>query len=151
MSREERFIPVVRPCMGEEEVNAARRPILSGWVTQGQEVAAFEREFAAAVGATYACAVSSCTAALHLALLAVKEQPHASGRAGERIRRSGRSVGHRRIELAEAGQVDRNGLSRLEWRVPAHERAVAVGDGSGPHAVAQHRKDARRLAGHRHR
>ena len=44
--------------------------ILSGWVTQGPEVAAFEREFAEAVGARHACAVSSCTTALHLALAA---------------------------------------------------------------------------------
>lgn len=65
------LIPVARPWMGEEEATAARRAILSGWVTQGPEVAAFEREFAAAVGAPYACAVSSCTAALHLALVAL--------------------------------------------------------------------------------
>src|SRR5262249_10304176 len=45
--------------------------ILSGWLTQGSETAAFEREFAAMVGAPYACAVVNCTAALHLALLAV--------------------------------------------------------------------------------
>jgi dTDP-4-amino-4,6-dideoxygalactose transaminase len=61
--------------MDEREVEAARRPILAGWVTQGPEVAAFEREFAAYVGAKYACAVSSCTTALHLALLAVGVQP----------------------------------------------------------------------------
>ena len=47
---------------------APRHPV--GWVTQGPEVAAFEREFAAAVGRPHACAVSSCTTALHLALLA---------------------------------------------------------------------------------
>jgi dTDP-4-amino-4,6-dideoxygalactose transaminase len=64
-------IPVARPWLGEEEAAAARRAILSGWLTQGPEVAAFEREFAEAVGAAHACAVSSCTAALHLALLAV--------------------------------------------------------------------------------
>jgi len=48
--------------------------ILSGWVTQGPEVAAFEREFADYVGAPHACAVSNCTTALHLALRAVGVQ-----------------------------------------------------------------------------
>ena len=61
-------IPLYRPVLGEPEVEAARRAILSGWVAQGPEVAAFEREFAAAVGAPHAVAVSSGTAALHLAL-----------------------------------------------------------------------------------
>lgn len=69
------FIPVARPHLGEEEVAAAGRAILSGWVTQGPEVAAFEREFAAFVEAPYACAVSSGTTALHLALLAVGVRP----------------------------------------------------------------------------
>jgi perosamine synthetase len=68
-------IPISRPWLDEKEADAVRRPILAGWVTQGPEVAAFEREFAAAVGALYACAVSSCTTALHLALLAVGVQP----------------------------------------------------------------------------
>ena len=44
-------------------------------MTQGSEVASFEQEFAAYVGAKYACAVSSCTTALHLALLAVGVKP----------------------------------------------------------------------------
>jgi dTDP-4-amino-4,6-dideoxygalactose transaminase len=61
--------------MDEREAGAARRAILSGWVTQGPEVAAFEREFADAVGARYACAVSSCTSALHLALIAFCVEP----------------------------------------------------------------------------
>ena len=69
------FIPVARPLLGQEEVSAAGRAILSGWVTQGPEVAAFEREFAAYVGAPHACAVSSGTTALHLALLAVGVRP----------------------------------------------------------------------------
>lgn len=68
-------IPVARPVLGEEEAGAARRAILSGWVTQGPEVAAFEREFAAVVGAPHACAVSNCTTALHLALRALGVGP----------------------------------------------------------------------------
>src|SRR6185312_6931696 len=64
-------IPVAKPILDEREVEAVRRVILSGWVTQGPEVAAFEREFATIVGAPHATAVSNCTTALHLALLAV--------------------------------------------------------------------------------
>jgi perosamine synthetase len=69
------FIPIAKPWLGNAEAEAASRTILSGWVTQGPEVAAFEQEFAQYVGAQYACAVSSCTTALHLALLAVGVQP----------------------------------------------------------------------------
>jgi perosamine synthetase len=68
-------IPIAKPWTGEREAAAASRPLLSGWVTQGPEVAAFESEFAECVGAQHACAVSSCTTALHLALLAVGVQP----------------------------------------------------------------------------
>ena len=69
------FVPMARPHLGQEEVSAAGRAILSGWVTQGPEVAAFEQEFAAYVGSPRACAVSSGTTALHLALLAVGVRP----------------------------------------------------------------------------
>src|SRR6266576_3079055 len=68
-------IPIAAPWVGEEEGEAAARPLRSGWLTQGPEVAAFEREFAAYVGATHACAVSNCTTALHLALLALGVGP----------------------------------------------------------------------------
>lgn len=68
-------IPVARPWLDERDAAAARRAILSGWVTQGPEVAAFEREFASAVGAPFACAVSSCTTALHVALAALGVGP----------------------------------------------------------------------------
>jgi len=75
MSRKPEQIPVARPVLGEEEAAAARRAILSGWVVQGPEVAAFEAEFAEIVGAPCAVACSSGTAALHLALLALDLGP----------------------------------------------------------------------------
>ncbi len=70
-----RRIPLSVPEVGEPEAAAARRAILSGWTTMGPEVAAFEQEFAAAVGAPFAAAVSSGTTALHLALLAAGVKP----------------------------------------------------------------------------
>jgi perosamine synthetase len=66
---------ITRPVLGEEEAAAAREVILSGWVSQGPQVAAFEEEFAEYVGASRACAVSSCTTALHLALWALGVGP----------------------------------------------------------------------------
>ena len=68
-------VPVTRPWMDDREVEAAKRVILSGWVTQGPEVAEFEREFADYVGAEHACAVSNCTNALHLALQVAGVRP----------------------------------------------------------------------------
>lgn len=65
------MIPIAKPMMGVPEANAARDAVLSGWVSQGPQVAAFERRFAEMTGAAHACAVSNCTTALHLALLAV--------------------------------------------------------------------------------
>jgi len=68
------MIPITKPVLGEAEAKAAERAILSGWVTQGPEVVAFEKEFAGYVGASHACAVSNCTVALHLALRVVGVQ-----------------------------------------------------------------------------
>jgi len=69
------MIPIAMPMLEAAEAEAAHQAVLSGWVSQGPQVAAFESEFAALVGAAHACAVSSCTTALHLALLAAGVGP----------------------------------------------------------------------------
>jgi dTDP-4-amino-4,6-dideoxygalactose transaminase len=62
-------IPIAKPFLNEAEAQLAYDTILTNWVTQGPQVAAFEEEFAAYTGAKYAVAVSNCTTALHLSLV----------------------------------------------------------------------------------
>ncbi|WP_405670223.1 DegT/DnrJ/EryC1/StrS family aminotransferase [Streptomyces sp. NBC_01530] len=68
-------IPVMIPWLGEEEAAAVSEAVLSGWVAQGPRVAAFEKAFAERVGAEHGIAVSSCTTALHLSLVALGVGP----------------------------------------------------------------------------
>ncbi len=65
------MIPIAKPVLGDAECKAAEKVIRSGWVTQGPCVQQFEANFAAHVASPYACAVSNCTTALHLSLLAL--------------------------------------------------------------------------------
>jgi dTDP-4-amino-4,6-dideoxygalactose transaminase len=65
------YIPVARPVIAEEDIEAAVRVLRSGMVVQGPEVAAFEDEFSALVEGRHCVAVNSGTSALHLALLAM--------------------------------------------------------------------------------
>lgn len=69
------MIPIAMPLLDKDEADAAREVVLSGWVSQGLQVADFEREFSALVGAPHASAVCNCTAALHLALTALNIGP----------------------------------------------------------------------------
>lgn len=68
-------IPISKPYFGEEERRSILEPIETGWVAQGPKVAEFERRFAAYTGAAHAVATTSCTTALHLALVALNIQP----------------------------------------------------------------------------
>lgn len=69
------FIPFHRPSIGEEEISEVTDALRSGWLTGGPRVTRFERDFIAYVNADHAVAVSSATAALHLALAALKIGP----------------------------------------------------------------------------
>ncbi|HEY7321756.1 MAG TPA: aminotransferase class I/II-fold pyridoxal phosphate-dependent enzyme [Candidatus Binatia bacterium] len=66
----ETSLPLSRPTLGEEEISEVIEVIQSGWITSGPRVKRFEEDFARYVGARYAVAVNSCTAALHAAVLA---------------------------------------------------------------------------------
>ena len=61
------MIPVFRPSFGEEEWLALKEPFESGWIGLGPKTAEFEKRFADYIGVNHAVALSSCTAALHLA------------------------------------------------------------------------------------
>ncbi|MDP6450030.1 MAG: DegT/DnrJ/EryC1/StrS family aminotransferase [Lentisphaeria bacterium] len=63
------------PTTGEAEWQALREPLLSGWLTQGPKVAAFEKAFAERHEAAHAIATTSCTTALHLILAALDIEP----------------------------------------------------------------------------
>ncbi|WHH58255.1 DegT/DnrJ/EryC1/StrS family aminotransferase [Petroclostridium sp. X23] len=61
-------IPVLKPSIGEEEINAVVEVMKSGWLGLGPKTEEFEKNFAQYIGADYAVALNSGTAALHLAV-----------------------------------------------------------------------------------
>lgn len=64
------FLPFGRPCIGQEEVDEILETLESGWIGTGPKAARFEKMFAEYVGSSHALAVNSCTAALHLSIVA---------------------------------------------------------------------------------
>ena len=68
-------VPFHRACIGDEEIQAVAEVLRNGWMTMGPRTIEFERQFAGYVGARYAIAVSSCTAALHLAYECIGLKP----------------------------------------------------------------------------
>jgi perosamine synthetase len=70
-----RTIQISLPATGEEEWYAVREPLMTGWLTQGPKVAAFEKAFAERHQARHALAATSCTTALHLILAAMEIGP----------------------------------------------------------------------------
>jgi len=69
-------IPITKPIFDESEKEAILKPLESGWLVQGPFVAEFEKLVAEFTGAAFACATSSCTTALHLALIASGIRPN---------------------------------------------------------------------------
>jgi len=69
------MIPIAKPYLDEKEIAAVKEAISSGWIAQGPKVKQFEEAFCSYTGAKYACAVSNCTTALHIALYAVGVRP----------------------------------------------------------------------------
>ena len=64
-------IPITRPCIDQTDREAVLKPLETGWLVQGSHVKEFERLFCKHTGATHAKAVSNCTTALHLSLIAL--------------------------------------------------------------------------------
>jgi perosamine synthetase len=69
------FIPFHRPTLGVDEEAAVIEVLRSGWLTTGARAKAFEAAFAELIGVDHALAMSSCTAALHLALKLLDIKP----------------------------------------------------------------------------
>lgn len=75
LNKPQNMIQVAAPCMDDREWQALKAPLESGWLTQGPQVAAFEKAFAGRHKVKYACATTNCTTALHISLLAVGVKP----------------------------------------------------------------------------
>lgn len=64
-------IPIARTSLTESEISSVLEPLRSGWLVQGPKVEQFEKKWSDFTGAKYSIAVTSCTSALHLSLVAL--------------------------------------------------------------------------------
>jgi dTDP-4-amino-4,6-dideoxygalactose transaminase len=69
------FLPYNLPSIGDEEIREVTDALQSGWITTGPRVKKFEESFQKLTGAAYACAADSCTAGMHMALIALGVGP----------------------------------------------------------------------------
>lgn len=67
--KKEKFLVFGSPGISKEEIEEVEKTLRSGWLSTGPKVERFEKQFQDYVGSGYACAVSSCSAALHLSLM----------------------------------------------------------------------------------
>jgi len=65
------FLPPFRPCIGEEEINEVIDTLKSDWITMGPKTLKFEELFRNYIGSKFAISLNSCTAGLHLSLVAL--------------------------------------------------------------------------------
>lgn len=70
MSTRQEFLPYALPLIEEDDIAEVVDTLKSGWIAKGPKTMEFEKQFAEYVGAKYAVALNSCTAALHLSLVA---------------------------------------------------------------------------------
>ena len=73
--KKKRIVSIAAPCIGKKDIEAIKKPLLSGWLTQGACVKDFENKFSGIHGVKHAVATTSCTTALHLALVALGVGP----------------------------------------------------------------------------
>ncbi len=68
-------IPITKPFFDAEEFKAIQLPLESGWVVQGKFVRKFEEQFSAFTGARFSVATTSCSTALHVAVVSLSLKP----------------------------------------------------------------------------